>query len=150
MTRMEDRIMRERPAGITVVATVFFAIGIFSLLWGGLVLGIGGLSALFGSLFNAERMTSFGNTSAWSGYLGILSAIVQIAVGVGMVGMQKWSWYLGLAAVVLTILTGIVGIFLGGTFAFICGSLGLVVPILILIYLLRRGVRTAFGIGASQ
>jgi hypothetical protein len=40
---------------------------------------------------------------------------------------------------------GIVGIFGGGPFAFMCGILGLAIPVGILIYLLRPGIRQAFG-----
>jgi hypothetical protein len=137
--------MKERPAGITVIAALFIALGIFSLLWGGLVLGIGGLSALFGSLFGAQNMTSFGNASAWTGYFGIVTAMVQIVVAFGLIAMKKWAWILALVGLALTVILGVIGMFIGGVFAFICGSLGLILPVIILIYLLSKGIRTAFS-----
>jgi hypothetical protein len=141
--------MKERPAGITIIAGVYLFLGILSLLWGGLVLGIGGLSALFGNLFGAQNVTTFGQSSAWAGYAGIVTALVQIVVTIGLLGMQKWSWYLAIVALALTVILGVAGIFTGGMFAFICGSLGLILPILILIYLLSKNIRQAFGVSAG-
>jgi hypothetical protein len=137
--------MNERPAGITVIAALYIALGIFSLLWGGLVLGVGGLSALFGSLFGAQNMTSFGAASAWTGYFGIVTAMVQIVVAFGLIAMKKWAWILALVGLALTVILGVIGMFIGGVFAFICGSLGLILPVIILIYLLSKGIRTAFS-----
>jgi hypothetical protein len=139
--------MKERPAGITLTAALFLALGVLSLLWGGLVLGIGGLSALFGNLFGAENMTSFGQTSAWSGYFGIITAIVQIVVGFGLLGMYRWAWILSLVGLALTVILGVIGMVSGGTFGFICGSLGLIFPVILLVYLLSKNIRHAFGVG---
>jgi hypothetical protein len=140
--------MKERPAGITLTAALFLALGVLSLLWGGLVLGIGGLSALFGNLFGAENMTSFGQASAWSGYFGIITAIVQIVVGFGLLGMYRWAWILSLVGLALTVILGVIGMVSGGTFGFICGSLGLIFPVILLVYLLSKNIRNAFGVGA--
>ncbi len=142
--------MQKRPTGISVLFWVYLILGILSLLWGGLVLGVGGLSALFGGLFGLENVTSFGSTSAWSGYLGILTAIVQIIVAFGLSGMKKWAWVLAIIGVALTVVQGIMGIISGGIFAFVCGSLGLIVPLIILFYLLRTDIRAAFGLGSPQ
>ena len=141
--------MKKRPTGISILFWVYLILGIFSLLWSGLVLGIGGLSSFVGGIFGMETVLNFGSTSAWSGYVGIITAIVQIIVAFGLASMKKWAWILAIIAVGLTILQGVVGIFAGGTFAFICGSLGLIVPIIILFYLLRADIRTAFGVGNS-
>jgi len=147
---MEENLMKKRPTGISVLFWVYLILGILSLLWSGLVLGIGGLSAIFGGLFGMENVTSFGSTSAWSGYLGILTAIVQIIVAFGLSGMKKWAWVLAIVGVALTVIEGIMGIISGGIFAFICGSLGLIVPLIILFYLLRADIRAAFGLGRPQ
>jgi hypothetical protein len=140
--------MKERPAGITLTAALFLALGVLSLLWGGLVLGIGGLSALFGNLFGAENMISFGQTSGWSGYFGIITAIVQIVVGFGLLGMYRWAWILSLVGLALTVILGVIGMVSGGTFGFICGSLGLIFPVILLVYLLSKNIRHAFGVAA--
>ena len=141
--------MNERPAGITVIAALYIFLGVLSLLWGGLVLGIGGLSALFGNIFGAQAMTSFGQSSAWTGYVGILTGIVEIVVSIGLIGMKKWAWYLAIVALGLSVILGLSGMFAGGTFGFICGSLGLIIPVIILIYLLSKNIRRQFGVGAG-
>jgi len=138
--------MKDNPAGITLLVILFFALGVLSLLWGILVLGVGGLSAFFGSLFNAEGMASFGNSSAWSGFFNIIAGVFQIVVGFGLLGMQKWAWYIAVIGVGLGILQGLLGLFGGGTFGFICGSLWLVIPFSVLVYLLTPGLRKAYKI----
>lgn len=141
--------MQKRPTGISVLFWVYLILGVLSLLWGAAVLGIGGLSSLFGSLFGLGKVADFGNTSAWSGYIGIITAVVQIIVAFGLSSMKKWAWVLAVIGVALTVIEGILGIWGGGLFAFICGSLGLIVPIIILFYLLRTEIRSAFGVGSS-
>jgi hypothetical protein len=138
--------MKDKPAGLTLVVILFFALGGLSLLWGLLVLGVGGLSAFFGNLFNAENMLSFGNSSAWSGFFNIIAGVFQIVVGFGLLGIQKWAWYIAVIGVALAVLQGIIGLFGGGTFGFICGSLWLVVPIGVLVYLLTPGPRKAYHV----
>jgi hypothetical protein len=141
--------MQKRPTGISVLFWVYLILGILSLLWSGMVLGIGGLSAFFGGIFGMDNVSTFGSSSAWSGYIGIITALVQIIVAFGLLPMKKWAWVLAVIGVVLTVIQGIIGIFAGGIFAFICGSLGLIVPAIILFYLLRADIRAAFGMGAA-
>jgi len=134
-----------RPTGITVIAVVYIILALLSLLWSGLVFGVGGLSSLFGGPFGAESMAAFGAASGWSGFVGIIVAVVQIVIAIGLLSMRHWAWILALVGVVLTVIQGIIGIFSGGPFAFMCGLMGLAIPLAILIYLLQPGVRQAFG-----
>ncbi len=136
--------MERRPAGITMIVILFFLLGGLSLLWSGLIFGVGGLSSLFGGLFGAEQVTAYGESTAWSGFLGLLTAVVQIIVAFGLLGMRKWAWILALVGAGLTVFQGLVGILNGGVFAFMCGSIGLVLPLIILIYLLNPDIRSAF------
>jgi hypothetical protein len=135
----------KRPTGITIIAVLYIVLAVLSLLWSGLVFGVGGLSSLFGGLFGADNVAAFGTSSSWSGFLGIITALVQIVVAIGLLSMKRWAWFLALVSVALTVVQGIVGIFGGGPFAFMCGILGLAIPVGILIYLLRPGIRQAFG-----
>lgn len=134
-----------RPTGITIIAVLYIVLAVLSLLWSGLVFGVGGLSSLFGGLFGADNVATFGTSSAWSGFLGILTALVQVVVAIGLLSLKKWAWILALVSVALTVVQGIVGIFSGGPFAFMCGILGLAIPAGILIYLLLPGTRRVFG-----
>ena len=135
----------KRPTGITLIAILFIVLAVLSLLWSGLVLGVGGLSSLFGGLFGADNVSDFGTSSAWSGFVGILAAGLQFAVAFGLLAMKRWAWYLALAGVALTVVEGVAGILGSGPIALMCGILGLLVPAGILIYLLLPGTRQAFG-----
>jgi len=139
----------KRPTGITILAIVYIVLAILSLLWSGLVFGVGGLSSLFGGLVGAENVAAFGVSSGWGGFLGIITAVVQLIVGIGLLSMKKWAWILALIGVVLTVVQGVVSMFAGGVFGFMCGGLALIIPVIILIYLLRPTIRGVFGVGAT-
>jgi hypothetical protein len=136
----------KRPTGITIIAIVYIVLAVLSLLWSGLVFGLGGLGSLFGGLFGADNVAALGTSSAWSGFLGIITALLQIVVAIGLLSMKKWAWFLALISVAFTVVQGIVGIFSSGPFALMCGILGLAIPVGILIYLLLPGIRKAFEI----
>ena len=138
------------PAGITLIAILFFTLGILSLLWGVLVFGVGGLSSLIGGLFGAENILSFGNSTAWSGFLCLITGVVEIIVGFGFLGMKKWAWYLATIGITLNVIQGIVQIFTGGLYGFMCGSIAIIIPIIILVYLLTPGIRQVFNIKIGQ
>jgi uncharacterized membrane protein (DUF2068 family) len=137
--------MNQRPDGVTLIAIIFIGLGILSLLWSGLVFGVGGLSSLFASIFNAESIAEFGTTSTWVGFLGILAAALQIVAGFGLLALKKWAWILALISIAVTIVQGVVGMLSNGLFIFLCGIFGLLIPIAMLIYLLRRETRANFG-----
>jgi hypothetical protein len=134
------------PAGIMLIAILFFILGILSLLWGALVFGVGGISSLIGGLFGAENILTFGNTTAWSGFISLLTAGVEIIVGFGLLGMKKWAWYLAVIGVALNVLEGIVQIFTGGLYGLMCGTIAIIIPIILLIYLFRPGIRQVFNV----
>jgi hypothetical protein len=141
--------MSDRPSGVTILAILYLILGLISLLWSGLVFGFGGLSSLFGGLFGADQIASFGDTTAWSGFVGLIGAAVQIVVALGLLRMKKWSWILALIGVAVALIQGLVFMFSDGLFGFMCGSLSLIIPVIILIYLLRPSIRDTFGVGSS-
>jgi len=138
--------MKKRPLGITIIAALYIVLGILSLLWSGLVFGVGGLTATVGSVFGADAISTFGSSNVWSGTFGMVTAVVQIVVAIGLFTLKRWAWYLAIFAVGLTAIEGVIGIFGGGFFAFVCGGIGLIIPIIILFYLLRPHIREIFGI----
>ena len=83
--------MRQRPGGITILAIIFIILAIFSFLWSVLVFGAGSLSWATGALFGAEGWRSFGGSSVWSGLLGGATAIVQLVVAFGLLGLKRWA-----------------------------------------------------------
>ena len=139
----------KRPTGITIIAIVYILLAVLSLLWSGLVFGVGGLSSLVGGVFGAESIAAFGASTGWAGFVGIITAVVQFAVAFGLLAMKKWAWILALIGVGLTVVEGVVSLFAGGPFGFMCGGLALIIPVIILIYLLRPTIRGAFGVGAA-
>jgi hypothetical protein len=141
--------MEKRPLGISILAVAFIILAILSLLWSGLVFGLGGLSSLFGGVLGAENLAAYGVSNAWSGFVGIIAASVQLVTAFGLLAMKKWAWILALISVALTVIEGLIGLFAGGPFGFMCGSLGLIVPVIILVYLLLASTRQAFGVGAT-
>jgi hypothetical protein len=50
----------KRPTGITMIAIVYIVLAVLSLLWGGLVFGLGGLGSFFGGLFGADNVAALG------------------------------------------------------------------------------------------
>jgi hypothetical protein len=137
--------MKVRPLGITLLAIVFIALGFISFLWSLLVFGFGGLSSLFGSVFTLSPQLS---SSLWSGFVGMLAGAVQLATGIGLLGIKRWGWYLAFLAIGLNIILGVLGLFSGGMLACLCGTVGLIIPVAIAIYLLRPEIRNLFGIGS--
>ena len=137
--------MKVRPLGITLLAIVFIALGFISFLWSLLVFGFGGLSSLFGSVFTLSPQLS---SSLWSGFVGMLGGAVQLATGIGLLGMKRWGWYLAFLAIGLNVVLGVLGLFSGGMLACLCGTVGLIIPVAIAIYLLRPEIRNLFGIGS--
>lgn len=135
---------QQRPTGITIIAVISLILAGLSILWSLLVLGFGGLTGLTGSLFNAEQLAAFGGSAFVSGGLGILTAILQVIVAFGLLGLKRWAWVLALIAYGVTVIQGVAGLFGGGLGAICCGGLGLIVPVGVLIYLLRGNVRAAF------
>jgi hypothetical protein len=126
----------KRPTGITIIAILYIVLAILSLVWSG-------------GLVGAESVAAFGLSSGWAGFLGIITAVVQLAVAFGLLAMKKWAWILALIGVGLTVVQGVIGLFAGGVFGFMCGGLALIIPVIILIYLLRPTIRDDFGVGTT-
>ncbi len=138
--------MKNRPAGVTIIAILAFILGGISLLWSLLVLGVAGLGSLFGGMVGAEGLASAGASTGVSAFIGVLAGIVQIVVGFGLLGVYRWAWYLALIAVGLNVVSGLISMFTGGVWGLICGGLTIILPAIILIYLLMPGVRRTFKI----
>ncbi|MFN2118731.1 MAG: hypothetical protein ACK2U0_16230 [Candidatus Promineifilaceae bacterium] len=137
--------MKVRPLGITLLAIVFIALGLLSFLWSLLVFGVGGLNSLFSSIFTLSPQLSSG---LWSGVVGMLGGAVQLATGIGLLGIKRWGWYLAFLAIGLNVILGVLGLFSGGILACLCGTVGLIIPVAIVIYLIQPRIRDLFGIGA--
>jgi len=137
--------VQQRPTGITLLAVIYLVLAVVSVIWSLLIFGVGGLSWLTGALFSAEDLRAFGGGNTWSGIIGVISAMVQLIVAFGLLGMRRWAWLLAVLGALLTFVQGLIGMFGGGLFVFCCGAFGLLIPGGILFYLMRPHVRAAFG-----
>lgn len=135
----------QRPAGITLLGILFICLGILSLLWGLLQFNVGAVSSLTGAIFGRESLAAFGSANAWQGFLGVGSAVLDFIVAYGLLALRRWGWLLALIGVGITVVQGLLGLFSGGVWTFMCGAAGLVIPAIILYYLLKPEVRRAFG-----
>lgn len=136
--------MKVRPTGITLIALGFLLLGALSAIWSLIQFGFGGFAWLTGAIFNATGTAAVGSSNFWTGLFGIAAAALQLAVGFGLLRMSSWAWTLALIAVGLTVVQGLLGLFSGGFFALCCGILGLIIPVVVLVYLLRPEIRSLF------
>lgn len=135
----------QRPAGITLLGILFIILGILSLLWGLLLFNVGAISSIAGALFGAENLAAFGGNNAGQGLVSIASAVLDFIVAYGLLALRRWGWLVALIGVGVAVVQGVLGLFSGGVWAFICGAAGLIIPALILYYLLKPEVRRAFA-----
>lgn len=137
--------MQTRPTGITLLAVVYLILAIISIIWSLLIFGLGSAAWLSGLVLFSEDLRSFGGGNTWAGIIGVISAMVQLIVAVGLLGMRRWAWLLAVIGALLSFVQGMIGMFGGGLAVFCCGAFGLIIPAAILFYLLRPHVRAAFG-----
>jgi hypothetical protein len=138
--------MKVRPTGITLLAWVFILLGILSFIWSLIVFGVGGIGSLFGSIFTLSPQLS---SNLWAGFVGMAGGAVQLATGIGLLQVKSWAWYLAFLAIGLNVIQGLLGLFSGGILACLCGTIGLIIPVAIAVYLLRPEIRNLFGIGST-
>ncbi|MFN2141191.1 MAG: hypothetical protein ACK2U5_11960 [Candidatus Promineifilaceae bacterium] len=136
--------MKVRPTGITLIGILYLVLGGLSFLWSLLVFGVGGVSSIFTTLFTFSPTVS---SSFTSGALGMLAGAVQLAAAIGLLRLRSWGWYLAVLGVGLSVLQGLLGLFSGGIFTFVCTFAGILIPAAILIYLLQPDIRDLFNIG---
>lgn len=148
-----------RPTGVTILGVLAILGGIFGLLGGALLIGLG---ALIGTLAASADIS---NAIAVSGYPGLsaldvslvgviimilgavilLLGIMYLAVGIGFFGGKGWAWTLGIIVSVINVVLSIVQIAFGSYGSII----GLIIGGLILYYLMRPHVKTFFGKGQA-
>lgn len=128
---------RNRPFGITVLAILAILSGIVQGLVALGVLGIGGLAAVFGGPIGI----GFGLLAIPLALIFALVPLLYIAFGVGALNLRPWAWWLGVLASVLSVGGMVLQLLSGDPPGFFRAVFG----VLVLIYLLSRDVRRAFG-----
>jgi hypothetical protein len=130
-----------RPTGITILAVLAAIGGIGNLLIGaGVVTGVTGYGYI--SVPNETLNLGFG-----IGWLAL--GILELAFAWGAWTLKPWGWVLGvviaIAAIVDQIVYGLASGEVVSSLISLGGIVGIAVPIIILYYLYRPGVKAAFG-----
>lgn len=88
--------MKVRPAGVSIVAGAFIILGIYYFIWSLFLFGVslfsGSESIFYQSLLGSDLMSAI---------LGMITTVIMVATGIGLLGLKKWSWYLAFLALVL-------------------------------------------------
>lgn len=130
------------PFGILVLGILMLLGGIFSLLWGLGLSGVGGLSWLTGLIFS-DSIQSWGGSAFWGGIWSMIIGVVEIVTAFGLFARKQWAWVLALISAGLSMIGPLLGLFNG---SFFWSLIGLIIPAAIFFYLLwDKDVKRAFG-----
>ncbi len=128
------------PFGVIVLAILSIILGLFSVLWGALLTGAGGLSWLAGLLSFQETIRVWGGSAFISGILEVMVGVFQIIAGFGLFARRSWAWWVAIIVTAVALIHPIVGV-LSGNF---WGLFGLIIPGLIFYYLMKQDIKAVF------
>jgi hypothetical protein len=126
---------------VSILALFVIFGGLFSILWGLVLTGFGGLSWLFGAVTFAESVRSWGGGEFWAGLLSLVVGVVQIVAGFGLLFRAGWAWLLAVIATVVSLFSPIVGLVNGDWLSIF----GFIIPGIVLAILLNGNVKRQFG-----
>jgi uncharacterized membrane protein (DUF2068 family) len=126
--------MKARPTGVTVIAVLQAIGGIFSILGGLALLGLGGLGAAAGE-------TGAGGLAAVLGGLTLILGIASLVLAYGMWNLLEWAWMGTLIVQGLSVALGILNLVTGGAPSYI----GIIINIAIIAYLMQPQIKSVFG-----
>jgi hypothetical protein len=128
--------MGGRPLGITVIAVILAASGVFQLLVGAEALGWTNLG--LGAAVEAAGI---------SGWASVVSGVLTILVAGGLFTLAGWAWLLAVVVLGIRIVVDLWAVLIHGMGSAIGpAALGnAVISAIILWYFMRPGVKAAFG-----
>jgi hypothetical protein len=128
--------MGGRPLGITVIAVILAASGVFQLLVGSEALGWTRLG--LGAAVDAAGI---------SGWASVVSGVLTILVAGGLFTLAGWAWLLAVVVLGIRIVVDLWAVLIHGMGSAIGpAALGnAVISAIILWYFMRPGVKAAFG-----
>ena len=122
-----------RPTGVTILAVLAAIGGVFGILGGVALLGLGGLFAAAG----------LGGFAFIFGLVLLVVGIADLAFAYGAWTLKPWGWQLGIVVSVAYVVVQVIQVVLGGD---ISGAIiGIVVSAVIIYYLNMPDIRRAFG-----
>jgi hypothetical protein len=137
---MEVTSMGSLPGGVVVVAVLGIVHGLGSLLLGLLFSIFGGVGWLAG-LLGPGAVQEWGGGMVVGGLTSVLTGLLQVIAGFGLLSRQGWAWILAVIGAGLGLVAPVLGLLSGHFWTL----LGLLVPAVVLWYLLTPEVRRAFG-----
>jgi hypothetical protein len=124
----------QRPTGVTILAVLAALGGIFGILAGLALLGLGSFVAA----------TGLGGLAFVFGLIVLVIGIAELALAYGFWTAKPWAWQYGILLQVVSVLVAVVEVVLG--YATISGVIiGIVVAGIIVYYLNTPDVRRYFG-----
>ena len=137
----------QRPLGVTVIAVLAFFSGLWGLIKGLALLGLGGVAivALGGTLPVAGAI--IGGLAGVIGIIALVNSLFVLGFGYGAWALKSWAWTVGVATQIASIVWTALVVLGPGTLR---GHLwGFLVPGVVLYYLKTPEVKRAFGKGGD-
>lgn len=130
-----------RPQGITILAILALIGGIFQVLGGLSLIGLGGLAASVG-------VVGVGGFAMVGGLVLLALGVAELAVAYGFWTIKPWAWRLGVILALASVLWALASQVLVG-FDLFGLLISIVVSVILIYYLNLPAIRTAFGAPAS-
>ncbi|HYL61513.1 MAG TPA: hypothetical protein VE077_02750 [Candidatus Methylomirabilis sp.] len=138
----------ERPTGVTIIAVLYF-LGAACLVLVGLLSFVGGslLSGMARSGGPGSAIFAMGG--AVIGVVCLLFAVLEFAIGFGLIKLQNWARVTAIVLTAIGILFGLLGLLNVAMhlaiFSLLFQLIILAIYVWILVYLLKPHVKQAFG-----
>ncbi len=132
-----------RPTGVTILAILAAIGGVFGLLGGLAVIGVGGLA---GGMIGGAAGAAIGGLAVIGGLVVLAVAVLELVLAYGFWNLRPWAWQLGVVLSAVNIVIAILGA-LGIVFSSSWGSalISIVISGVIIYYLNQPEIRRAFN-----
>jgi hypothetical protein len=128
----------QRPRIITILAVLAAIGGVFGILAGIGLMGLGAVSGVVGAGFLVGGLAIF-----W-GLLTLVLSVAELAFAYGAWGLKPWAWMLGIVLQGVSIFMALIN-WVGGGSDFFSFLFNAVISGVIIYYLLTPEVKRAFG-----
>lgn len=135
-----------RPMGITILALLALIGGVFGLLGGLALIGLGGVA---GGVIGGTTGAAVGGFAVLVGLIVLIGAALYLAFAYGAWTLKPWGWALGVIGALWGIVSRLVAVLMSsdifGNLFSLSTIVSVAVPIAILYYLNTPVVKSAFG-----